>query len=65
MNVPSLQLVASEAREVSTAKTAYLRITQMLNLRNVLRVIPMIHDALAGSRTALLREIAEVSVVIL
>ncbi|KZS90242.1 hypothetical protein SISNIDRAFT_551573 [Sistotremastrum niveocremeum HHB9708] len=53
-------LVASEAREVSTAKSAFARITQMLNLRNLIRVVPMIHDALVGSKTPMLREIAEI-----
>lgn len=55
------KLVASEARAMSTAKPAAARVTQMLNLRNVVKNIPLLAKAMEGSRSQLLRVIVDVS----
>jgi DNA mismatch repair protein MSH4 len=55
------QLAASEAKESSTAKPASARVVQMLNLRNVVRNLPLLRKALEGSRLSLLQYICEVS----
>ncbi|KZT09019.1 uncharacterized protein LAESUDRAFT_742230 [Laetiporus sulphureus 93-53] len=52
-------LVASEARVMSTAKPAAARVTQMLNLRNVVKNIPLLAKAMEGSRSQLLRVIVD------
>ncbi|CCM03700.1 uncharacterized protein FIBRA_05846 [Fibroporia radiculosa] len=52
-------LASSEAREASTAKPAAARVAQMLNLRNIVNVLPGIAKALEGSRSQMLRIIAE------
>ncbi|KAI0962828.1 hypothetical protein AcW1_000092 [Taiwanofungus camphoratus] len=52
-------LAASEARESSTAKPAAARVAQMLNLRNIVKSLPLLARALAGSRSELLQIIAE------
>ena len=38
-----------ETRETSTARTAARRISDMLNLRNVVKSLPSLHSALEGS----------------
>jgi len=48
-------LVACEAQEISSAKTASTRVAQLLNLRNFLRAIPAICQTLQGSSANLLR----------
>ncbi|KAH9949472.1 muts domain V-domain-containing protein [Amylocystis lapponica] len=52
-------LAAHEVRETSSAKLAASRVAQMLNLRNVVKNVPLLARALAGSRSELLRIIAE------
>ncbi|KAI0089898.1 muts domain V-domain-containing protein [Irpex rosettiformis] len=52
-------LASSEARETSSAKTASSRVSQMLNLRDVVKNIPMLAKALQGSRSQLLQVIRE------
>ncbi|KAF8639396.1 hypothetical protein AX17_001521 [Amanita inopinata Kibby_2008] len=54
-----VSLVSSEARVKNTAKPASQRVTQMLNLRNIVRSLPLLRQALAGSRTSLLTYIYE------
>ncbi|PCH33162.1 hypothetical protein WOLCODRAFT_93032 [Wolfiporia cocos MD-104 SS10] len=48
-------LAASEARETSTAKPAAARVAQMLSLRNIVKNMPVLAKALAGSRSRLLQ----------
>ncbi|KAF7762129.1 hypothetical protein Agabi119p4_8722 [Agaricus bisporus var. burnettii] len=52
-------LASSEARPTSTAKGAFARVTQMLNLRNLVKYIPSLKRALAGSESQLLRIVHE------
>ncbi|KAH9982044.1 muts domain V-domain-containing protein [Lactifluus volemus] len=48
-------LASSETRETSSARTASSRVTQMLNLRDVVRRLPALEKALIGSKSELLR----------
>jgi DNA mismatch repair protein MSH4 len=48
------QLAASEARATNSAKTASVRVSQMLNLRSIVKNIPLLAKALEGSRSQLL-----------
>ncbi|KIM81717.1 hypothetical protein PILCRDRAFT_97607 [Piloderma croceum F 1598] len=52
-------LAASEARATNTAKSASARVSQMLNLRNVVRNLPLLQKALEGSRSQLLQIIQD------
>ncbi|KAJ3551161.1 hypothetical protein NM688_g4876 [Phlebia brevispora] len=52
-------LIASEARETSSAKTAASRVSQMLNVRAIVRSLPLLAKALEGSRSQLLTIIHE------
>ncbi|KZV60597.1 hypothetical protein PENSPDRAFT_759914 [Peniophora sp. CONT] len=52
-------LAASETRETSTARTAARRISDMLNLRNVVKSLPSLQSALEGSRSQLLQVVAQ------
>ncbi|KAI0044058.1 hypothetical protein FA95DRAFT_1497685 [Auriscalpium vulgare] len=54
-------LVSSEARasEGASARTASNRVTQMLNLRTVVRCLPAVQRALGGSKSQLLQIICE------
>ncbi|KAI0809119.1 muts domain V-domain-containing protein [Irpex lacteus] len=47
-------LASSEARSTSTAKTASSRVSQMLNLRDIVKSLPLLAKALQGSRSQLL-----------
>jgi DNA mismatch repair protein MSH4 len=55
-----LQLAAFETREVSTAKTAATRVAQMLNLRSVIRSLPLLQRATDSSRSQLLQFVHDV-----
>jgi hypothetical protein len=57
------QLAASErsARGEMTARVAFERVGQMLDLRKVIRHIPQLAAASAGCRAQLLRIISQVS----
>ncbi|CDO71736.1 hypothetical protein BN946_scf184920.g20 [Trametes cinnabarina] len=52
-------LASSEVRETNSAKTASARVSQMLNLRNIVQSLPRLVKALQGSRSQLLQIIAE------
>ncbi|THH23175.1 hypothetical protein EUX98_g8002 [Antrodiella citrinella] len=52
-------LAASEATEASSAKAASARVAQMLNLRSVVKNLPMLAKALAGSKSLILQMIGE------
>ncbi|KAI0063070.1 hypothetical protein BV25DRAFT_1854649 [Artomyces pyxidatus] len=52
-------LVSSETRESGTSRTASSRVAQMLNLRNVVKSLPALQNALAGSKSQLLQIIRE------
>ncbi|KAG6874127.1 hypothetical protein C0995_005543 [Termitomyces sp. Mi166 len=48
-------LASQEVRVANTAKVASSRVLQMLNLRNVVKNLPLLQKALAGSQSQLLR----------
>lgn len=48
-------LAALETRPTESVKMASSRVTQMLNLRNVIKNVPLVQRALSGSRSRLLR----------
>ncbi|KAL0950493.1 hypothetical protein HGRIS_007304 [Hohenbuehelia grisea] len=52
-----VSLASSETRVTNIAKPSSARVTQMLNLRNLLRSIPLLRAALSGSRSQLLQVI--------
>ncbi|THH14058.1 hypothetical protein EW146_g6239 [Bondarzewia mesenterica] len=52
-------LAASETRPASTAKAASSRVSQLLNLRNVVKTLPALQKALIGSRSQLLQIICD------
>ncbi|KAG2023704.1 DNA mismatch repair protein MSH2, variant 3 [Coprinopsis cinerea AmutBmut pab1-1] len=54
-----ISLASSEARETSSAKMASQRVSQMLNLRNIVAQIPLLRTALQGCRSQLLRIICD------
>lgn len=56
-----LQLASSEAKENLKAKPASQRVSQMLNLRNVVAQVPVLKKALEGCRSTLLGILCEVS----
>ncbi|KAH0590086.1 hypothetical protein H2248_000261 [Termitomyces sp. 'cryptogamus'] len=55
-----VSLASQEVRVANTAKVASSRILQMLNLRNVVKNLPLLQKALAGSQSQLLRIIHDV-----
>jgi DNA mismatch repair protein MSH4 len=56
----TMQLASNETREASSARTASSRVTQMLNLKDVMRHLPALQKALVGSKSELLRIICNV-----
>ncbi|KAF5312559.1 hypothetical protein D9619_003594 [Psilocybe cf. subviscida] len=52
-------LVSSEARETSSAKPAAHRVSQILNLRNVVKNVPLLRKALEGAQSTLLQIMCE------
>lgn len=58
-----MKLISSEARVTNSAKLASARVTQILNLRNVVRNLPLLQKALAGSRSQLLNIVHDVGFV--
>ncbi|KZT68826.1 hypothetical protein DAEQUDRAFT_751159 [Daedalea quercina L-15889] len=52
-------LATSEACETSTAKTAAARVAQMLNLRNIVKTMPLLSRVLGSCRSQLLGIVAE------
>ncbi|KII94447.1 hypothetical protein PLICRDRAFT_428887 [Plicaturopsis crispa FD-325 SS-3] len=48
-------LAASETQATTTAKVASARVSQMLSLRNMVRSLPLLQSALAGSKSQLLQ----------
>lgn len=58
-----MQLAASEARVSNSAKSAAVRVSQMLNLRNIVRNLPLLQKALDGSRSHLLQIIHNVGMI--
>ncbi|KAJ2926876.1 hypothetical protein H1R20_g10205, partial [Candolleomyces eurysporus] len=52
-------LASSEAKETLSAKPASQRVSQMLNLRNVVKQLPSLRKALQGCRSQLLRIICD------
>ncbi|PFH48211.1 hypothetical protein AMATHDRAFT_150385 [Amanita thiersii Skay4041] len=54
-----VSLASSEARPTNAAKPASQRVMQMLNLRNVVKNLPLLRQALAGSRPSLLVYVSE------
>ncbi|KZT24709.1 hypothetical protein NEOLEDRAFT_1156682 [Neolentinus lepideus HHB14362 ss-1] len=52
-------LIASEARVSPTVKPASSRVAQILNLRNIVRNLPILQKVVDGSRSELLRIICE------
>jgi DNA mismatch repair protein MSH4 len=55
-----MQLASNETREASSARTASSRVTQMLNLKDVMRHLPTLQKALVGSKSELLSIICNV-----
>lgn len=55
-----VQLASNETREACSARTASSRVTQMLNLRGVVRHLPALQKALIGSKSELLCIICDV-----
>ena len=53
-------LASSEAKETLSAKPASQRVSQMLNLRNVVRNLPFLQKALVNTKSQLLKIIYEV-----
>ncbi|KAH9994503.1 muts domain V-domain-containing protein [Russula vinacea] len=47
-------LASNEAREASSARTASSRVTQMLDLKDIMRHLPTLQKALVGSKSELL-----------
>ena len=56
-----MQLASNETREASSARTASSRVTQMLNLKDIMRHLPALQKALVGSKSELLKIICNVS----
>ncbi|KAL1749149.1 muts domain V-domain-containing protein [Schizophyllum fasciatum] len=52
-------LAASEARPTNNAKPASARVTQMLSLRNAVKTLPLLHKALEGGQSQLLKIIRD------
>lgn len=56
----TVQLASNETREASSARTASSRVTQMLNLKDVMRHLPALQKSLVGSKSELLSIICNV-----
>ena len=56
----TVQLASNEAREASSARTASSRVTQMLDLKDIMRHLPTLQKALVGSKSELLSIICNV-----
>lgn len=56
----TMQLASNETREASSARTASSRVTQMLNLKDIMRHLPALQKALVGSKSELLKIICNV-----
>ena len=56
----TIQLASNETREAGSARTASSRVTQMLNLKDVMRHLPALQKALVGSKSELLKIICNV-----
>ena len=56
----TMQLASNETREASSARTASSRVTQMLNLKDVMRHLPALQKALVGSKSEILKIICNV-----
>ncbi|KAK0440784.1 muts domain V-domain-containing protein [Armillaria borealis] len=50
-----VSLASSETKPTTTAQGASTRVSQMLNLRNIVKCIPQLQEALAGCKSHLLR----------
>jgi DNA mismatch repair protein MSH4 len=61
---PTFKLAASDTRISNTAKAASARVSQMLNLRSVVRNLPSLQKALTGCHSQLLRIIHNVRIVL-
>ncbi|KIM39112.1 hypothetical protein M413DRAFT_419584 [Hebeloma cylindrosporum] len=59
MDFDKLILASSEARATTSSKPASQRILQILNLRNIVRNVPLLKKALEGSRSQLLRIVCD------
>lgn len=57
-----VQLAASEARVSNGARAASSRVSQMLQLRSVVKNIPIVRDAVKGCRSRLLEIVCDVSI---
>lgn len=55
-----VQLASNETCEASSARTASSRVTQMLNLKDVMRHLPALQKSLVGSKSELLSIIHDV-----
>ncbi len=56
----TMQLASNETREANSARKASSRVTQMLNLKDVMRHLPALQKALVGSKSELLKIICNV-----
>ncbi|KAK0475108.1 muts domain V-domain-containing protein, partial [Armillaria novae-zelandiae] len=54
-----VSLAASETKPTTTAQGASTRVSQMLNLRNIVKCIPQLQEALAGCKSHLLRIVCD------
>lgn len=54
-------LVSSEAKASNTSRPAAARVSQMLELRNLVKNLPLLHKALAGCHSQLLGIVFEVN----
>jgi hypothetical protein len=64
-HIRRIKLASSETKITSAAKPAAARVSQMLDLRNLVRNLPALQKGLEGSQSQLLRIIQEVHVVAL
>ncbi|KAK0232710.1 muts domain V-domain-containing protein [Armillaria fumosa] len=54
-----VSLASSETKPTTTAQGASTRVSQMLNLRNIVKCIPQLQEALAGRKSHLLRIVCD------
>lgn len=54
-----VSLASSETKPTTTAQGASTRVSQMLNLRNIVKCIPQLQEALAGCKSHLLRIVCD------
>ncbi|KAK0197948.1 muts domain V-domain-containing protein, partial [Armillaria mellea] len=59
MDFDKLILASSETKPTTTAQGASTRVSQMLNLRNIVKCIPQLQEALAGCKSHLLRIVCD------